>query len=970
MRAPAAALAALALPALLLAPAGLRAQEGPAGDAAVAAAAVERGLRAFEAGRYADAEAMLAKAASDIGDLPAAAAAHEGLSRVLEETGRLAEALAAARRAAALDGDARFAVRVGTLEAATGDLDGAERTLRAAAASAPDRIAPAAALGELLRGRGRRKEALEWLLRANGAWASGTTEETEEVLAAARARFAAIEMDPGFRGQTQSTFDLLAGPLRARDADAAVLTAWFWCRNDHTEKVPDALRGLLARNPLHPGALAVAAWAKEARFEGGEAADLARRALSTDPTHPLAVEVLALLRYSDGDEKGAAAVVKRALAARPKERVLLALDAIPRYLDGGTDAFEKALEPVRAVDPTFGRGWEYLSRILEDRRRFAEAAEAARRAVALDPSDTEAWFSLGRNELNLGREKEAREALAKADATDPWRSIFRSNFLTVLEELEGYAASGTKHFQVLIHPAEEAVLRRLYEPALEASLADLRRRYGFDPEVPILVEVFRRANDFSARTLGIPGFSAVGACFGRVVTLDSPSALPAGAFCWRATLHHELAHVFHLQMTRGRVPRWFTEGLATHEEARARPSWIRNMDRELVSAIANGEVKGLAAIDAAFREDVQWAYYQSGLMLGWIEREFGWEKVLAMLRAYGDGASNEEAVRGALGLDPAAFDARFLEHCRARTAGWRVRPDWSDRRLAEFRARAEKDAKDLEAHLLLAECRLQRGNAVDAGASLARARAAGATEEDGLFLALRARLALATLKSPDRGLDLLRRALARGFDDHGLRMTLGAVAEKEGDLEGALEHWRVATVLFPRSPEPRGERARVLNALGRSEEAVAELEAVAAIGESEIRARLDLAGVFEGRGDAASAARVLGEVVDICPVPGDAPPKRPSEFPAAQVHARLARALLALARPAAAADSFALAAAVGRGYEPKEAPAVVAQWLVEQAKAGRAAGREEEARRALRDAVRTDPGNLEAAELLRALGDG
>jgi len=75
-------------------------------------------------------------------------------------------------------------------------------------------------------------------------------------------------------------------------------------------------------------------------------------------------------------------------------------------------------------------------------------------------------------------------------------------------------------------------------------------------------------------------------------------------------------------------------------------------------------------------------------------------------------------------------------------------------------------------------------------------------------------------------------------------------------------------------------------------------------------------------------------------------------------------------RAGEAADSFALAAAVGRGYEPKQAPAAVADWLVQQAKAARSAGRSEEARRALRDAVRTDPANLEAAEMLHSLGDG
>ena len=47
---------------------------------------------------------------------------------------------------------------------------------------------------------------------------------------------------------------------------------------------------------------------------------------------------------------------------------------------------------------------------------------------------------------------------------------------------------------------------------------------------------------------------ALGACFGRVVTLDSPRARPPGDFSWGETLWHEMAHVITLQLSRQRVP--------------------------------------------------------------------------------------------------------------------------------------------------------------------------------------------------------------------------------------------------------------------------------------------------------------------------------------------------------------------------------------------------------------------------------
>ena len=63
---------------------------------------------------------------------------------------------------------------------------------------------------------------------------------------------------------------------------------------------------------------------------------------------------------------------------------------------------------------------------------------------------------------------------------------------------------------------------------------------------------------------------ALGACFGRVVTMDSPRARP-GEFQWEATLWHELAHVITLQMSNQRLPRWLTEGISEYEENRRAP---------------------------------------------------------------------------------------------------------------------------------------------------------------------------------------------------------------------------------------------------------------------------------------------------------------------------------------------------------------------------------------------------------------
>ncbi len=956
------ALRGAVLLAAALAAAGAAAQEGPD-----PAPLLDEAARAHGSGRYADAERALRRVETEAGGLPAPGRLR--LAEVLRDTGRLEEALAEATLAAdAAPGDPRPAVLRGTLLRERGRFAEAEAALRAAGERFPGSPAAMTALGDVFRETGRAKEALRAYEAANDLWASADVTGPEDLVAVARARFAIFEMDAEVDRALQSTLEILGDAARAGSDEAHVLIARAYALNAQTEKVGPAVKRVLDRNPRHPGALAVQAWSKNARYESREAGALARDALLTDPTQPDAVEILAGQRLGDGDDAGAVELLDRALAARPAHRMLRAIRAVPLYLSGDAKAYEEAVKAILATDPTFGHAYAVLARVLEERRRFDEAARFARRAVEIDPGDAAAWFALGRALLDGGHEAEAKEALETSNRVDPWRDVFRENFRTVLAELDGYVAGSTKNFVLAIHPDEDAALRPLYERALEESLADLARLYDFTPEGPILVEVFRRAADFSARTVGVPGFGAIGACFGRVVTLDSPGALPAGAFCWRSTAHHELAHVFSLQMSRGRVPRWLTEGLAVHEEKRANASWDRNMDGQLVSALANGEVKRIADIDGTFRgPEILWGYYQGGLMCEWMEREFGWPRVLRMLRLYAEDLSTTEVVKRALGVTPEEFDRGFLAHCERRVAGWHLRPRWSDARLAEFRERSNRDAADLEAHLGYAEAALQRGNTFDAGTPLSRAVALQPANPR--VLALRGRTALGSDRNPARGLDLLREALAAGEQDFALRMTLAGDALKRGAADEAEEHLRAAKLAFPRAAGSDGPRAllfRLYTGAGRVDDALREAEEAVAIDETDLRMRGRLARLYEDRGETEKAERVLAAMVDIRPLPGPMPPDG-EVYDAVDVLARLGRARMALGRPADAVIPFRVAVAVRRAARDPSAEEELANLHVELGRAARAAGAAEEARSAAREALRLRPDHPGALLLLKDL---
>jgi hypothetical protein len=102
--------------------------------------------------------------------------------------------------------------------------------------------------------------------------------------------------------------------------------------------------------------------------------------------------------------------------------------------------------------------------------------------------------------------------------------------------------------------------------------------------------VFDRHADFSVRSTGFEGFPALGVCFGPVVTSVSPLSEMRGTQSWARTSFHEFTHVIHLELSHNRCPRWITEGLATWEEENRNPTWTRNMRRELVDALANGDI--------------------------------------------------------------------------------------------------------------------------------------------------------------------------------------------------------------------------------------------------------------------------------------------------------------------------------------------------------------------------------------------
>jgi tetratricopeptide (TPR) repeat protein len=146
---------------------------------------------------------------------------------------------------------------------------------------------------------------------------------------------------------------------------------------------------------------------------------------------------------------------------------------------------------------------------------------------------------------------------------------------------------------------------------------------------------------------------ALGACFGRVVTLDSPTAREPGTFNWGETLWHELAHVITLQLSGNRLPRWLSEGTSVFEERRARPDWGREMDIPFARAMDHGAVLKIKDLNSGFSssQTINFAYYQASLIVEYVHDTYGQRKLRALIEAYADGSDTDAAIKKSLGID-------------------------------------------------------------------------------------------------------------------------------------------------------------------------------------------------------------------------------------------------------------------------------------------------------------------------------
>ena len=731
--------------------------------------------------------------------------------------------LAAARRAAAATGPQ--AELAGALVDLFIGREAEARTRLTPLASSNPLGEAALELGLLELRQGRRDEAGRWLnpLAAVRQFAS-----PDDYLRLARAA----------RGIREA---LLANDAFQRVADlprADIQAAWgdlFQARHQPADAVVNYRAALEADARWVPAHLGMARALANSEPDAADAA--VEAALKLAPEHPDAWLLIAERRLEAEEYAGATEALDRVAAVRNGSIEEAALRAALAYAERRSGDVEPGISRAAGIYPRSALALRLVANEAARDYRFDEAAAFARRAVDVDPEDADAQGELGLYLLRAGAEREARTALEWSYNLDKSNPLV-VNLLRMLDSLEKFVEVPHGDLIFKFDPTEAPVLKPYAVSLGQSAYESFVERYGFTPKGPILIEVFPVHDDFAVRTLGLPGLvGALGACFGRVIAMDSPKARPPGSFSWQATLWHEMAHVFTLQLSDYRVPRWLTEGVSGYEEHRRQPAWGRELTLEFAHALSRGGTFGVKKLPEGFKrpQTLSMAYFEASLVVEHLVDLHGDEGLRRLLRAYADGADDEAAFARAFATTVDAADASFkafiderygeLSRAMAEPAS-KVAPD----DVPALRARAEAAPGNFTSQMAYGAALVNAGDfdravePYERAAKLAPQAMGEASPRAMLALIAEKRGDAARARREWRALlahDHANVAAARRL------VALSAEAGSEDDLEYGL---RLVADLSPFDADPHGRLGRLLVGRGRHAEALIEFEVALALG--------------------------------------------------------------------------------------------------------------------------------------------
>lgn len=537
----------------------------------------------------------------------------------------------------------------------------------------------------------------------------------------------------------------------------------------------EVIRDALRLAPHHPEVLVAKAKIKlEQTLDFGAAERAIDKALAINPNLAEAFIVRAGIALRDMDIPAAERACDQGLAANPGHLELLSIKAATRFLADDIQGYERIKAQVFAANPEYSRFYNIVGEYAEWEHRYDEIVEMMREATKIDARDGKAWADMGLNLIRAGDEAAGLEALRKAWRLDKF-NVRVFNTLNLYEKDIESAYETVEHgpFRIRYAKAEKAILSRYIPKILDDAWASMTKRYGFVPREPLSVEFYASAEHFSVRTSGLPNVGIQGVCFGRTLAMMSPSAQ---SFNFGNVLWHELAHVFAIQLSKNRVPRWFTEGLSEYETIIKRPEWQREEDPSLYLAIEKGKLPPITDLNRAFTRaesgrEIITAYYASSQAQIYLIETFGMVKAVDMLKAWGEGLPTERVIENTLGVTPEELNRGFLDWMRKRLSRYdgQYLPDLRAPELPEARSALEENPESPIHQVKLALALAQQGQLDEAFEALDRAVDINPIDPDAHYL--RANL-LQQKKDYEGARKVLLFMIRTGYDGYAIRMRL------------------------------------------------------------------------------------------------------------------------------------------------------------------------------------------------------
>ena len=407
-------------------------------------------------------------------------------------------------------------------------------------------------------------------------------------------------------------------------------------------------------------------------LHGNNAKAILGDALAINEYSVPALLVLAEIAMEDGRFNDALMLLNQILLINSESLKARTLEAAVAFLTDDKKRFEQIRAEVEGSSPVNGSFYTDIAEILGKKYLFKEAVSMARSAIQTDPRDWNGHTILGTNLLRLGEEEEGRAHLEYSFEQDPFNAL-TLNMLDVLDVLADFETRQSEHFLVRMHESEADILWPYLEPLLDEAWDTLTEKYRFSPQGPILIEIFHKKEDFAVRTIGLPYIGPLLAvCFGNVITMSSPvTFIEKNLANWKEILWHEFVHVITLQMTNNRIPRWLSEGISVYEEHQGRPEWGRKQELDLVRAIEEKRLFPMKGLNEGFTkaksvEDLNFAYYQSSLVVEHIVETYGFDRLLSLIAQYHVYRPMEAIFQNVFKLPLDVFEESFYKWAEAR----------------------------------------------------------------------------------------------------------------------------------------------------------------------------------------------------------------------------------------------------------------------------------------------------------------